>query len=153
MATFDIVLNRFKRTAAVTLGVMTIGTSVYFSVEDPVRELTACTSKTCIGKVQGNTAIPAGRYRVVDTYSPKFKRNMLMLLNVPGFQGIRIHAAGTYANNYKGTTDSTEGCLVLGLTGKETSVEQTKQAIERFNAQVRERLAKGDQVWITIKND
>lgn len=149
----ELFLNRKIMAVGITLGVMIFGGTTYYSVEDQVRELSACTATTCTGKIPGQTAIPAGRYRIVDTYSPKFKRNMLLLLNVPGYQGIRIHAAGTYYNNYTGTVNSTEGCLVLGLTGTEKGVEETKAAIEKFNKDVRVLLAQGKEVWITIKNE
>ena len=153
MAKVVIDLKRKVLAVGFTMGVMLFGGTTYYSVEDQVRVLEACTATTCVGKVPGSTAIPAGEYRVVDTYSPKFKRKMLLLLDVPGFQGIRIHAAGTYYNNYTGTVNSTEGCLVLGLTGKEKTVEQTKQAIDKFNADVRALLAKGDKVYIRITNE
>lgn len=40
---------------------------------------------------QGKGAIPAGRYRVVVTHSPRFKKDLPLLVNVRGFDGIRIH--------------------------------------------------------------
>ncbi len=42
-------------------------------------------------KVYGQTAIPAGTYKVAVTYSNRFKREMTQILDVPDFQGIRIH--------------------------------------------------------------
>jgi hypothetical protein len=74
-------------------------------------------------------------------------------VNVPGFQGIRIHAAGTYYNDYTGTVNSTEGCIVLGLTGNEKTVSQTKQAMDKFNADVRALLKQGKKVYIKITNE
>ena len=43
-------------------------------------------------KVKGHSAIPEGRYAVVISYSPKFKQWLPILLGVPKFEGIRIHA-------------------------------------------------------------
>lgn len=59
----------------------------YFSdtLEDTVRDLTK------EKKVYGKTAIPAGRYEVILNYSPKFKKELPRLLNVPHFDGILIH--------------------------------------------------------------
>lgn len=43
-------------------------------------------------KIYAETAIPFGKYEVTITYSPRFKKNLPLLLNVPGFEGVRIHS-------------------------------------------------------------
>lgn len=48
-------------------------------------------------KIKGKTAIPAGDYKVIKSYSPRFKKILPEILNVPGFTGVRIHA-GNYAD-------------------------------------------------------
>lgn len=58
------------------------------------------------GKIYGETAIPAGRYLVIVTWSPKFEKRLPELFKVPGFQNIRIHA-GTNARH-------TKGCILVG---------------------------------------
>lgn len=57
-------------------------------------------------KIAGETAIPPGTYRVDITYSPRFKTNLPLLRDVPGFDGIRIHAGNS-------DTD-TLGCVLVG---------------------------------------
>ena len=81
------------------------------TLEDPVRDLKDLNNDGDFmdkgeGKIYGETAIPAGRYRVVVTRSPSLKRRLPLLLNVPGFTYIRIHAL----RNAKQTL----GCIGVG---------------------------------------
>ena len=138
-----ITLRRKIATGAFTLGVLATGSGVYYSVEDTVRPLTNCTQTTCVGKIDGKTAIPAGRYEIRDTYSPRFKRNMLELVGVPGYQGIRFHSGAT--------ADDTEGCLILGLGQTANGVKDSRVAMARFNTETRAALAKG-RVFIKIED-
>lgn len=62
------------------------------TLEDTVRDLKSDGS----GKVYGETAIPSGEYAMVLTRSPRFKRILPRLLDVPFFEGILMHA-GNYA--------------------------------------------------------
>lgn len=57
-------------------------------------------------KIHGDTAIPYGTYKVIVNYSNHFQRNLPLLLNVPSFEGIRMHRGNT--------ADDTEGCILLG---------------------------------------
>lgn len=70
------------------------------TLEDKVRDL------PIEKKVMHETAIPDGKYEVRITYSPKFKRNLPLLLGVPYFTGIRIHRGNTPGN--------TSGCILVG---------------------------------------
>lgn len=57
-------------------------------------------------KVMNETCIPTGDYKVILNESNRFKRVMPLLLNVPNFEGIRIHAGNTEAD--------TSGCILVG---------------------------------------
>lgn len=144
-----ITLKRKTAAAGFTLGILTmgalgsVGVYQYNTVEDAVRQLSNCTQTTCTGKIDGKTAIPAGRYEIRDTYSPRFKRHMLELIGVPGFQGIRIHSGNT--------ADDTEGCLILGLKGTANGVAESRAAMAQFNADVRKALTTG-RVFIVIED-
>lgn len=75
-------------------------------------------------KISGKTAIPAGKYKVKVTWSPRFRRYLPEILNVPGFSGVRIHSGNS-------ATD-TEGCLLLGLNKEKGKVLNSKNAVEFF---------------------
>lgn len=99
-------------------------------------------------KVYGQTAIPAGRYEVRMVRSPRFARDLPRLLNVPGFEGILIHAGNT--------RHDTEGCLLPGLlrsTEPDGSqrVTQSRDAFARLMVRIQHALSSGEQVWITVR--
>lgn len=57
-------------------------------------------------KKKHETAIPTGAYKVINSFSPRFKTYLPLLLNVPGYDGIRIHAGNNAAH--------TSGCILVG---------------------------------------
>ena len=88
---------------------------VYFcdTIEDKVRDPNQDGELQAEEKVYGKTAIPYGRYQVILTDSPKFKRELPLVLDVPHFTGIRIHRGNT--------AEDSHGCILPGenkLEGK-----------------------------------
>ena len=84
-----------------TLGKLYINKEFFCStIEDKYRDL----SKE--KKVYGETCIPFGTYKVIINMSPKYKRLMPRLLDVPHFDGILIH--------YGNTEQDSAGCLIVG---------------------------------------
>jgi hypothetical protein len=73
-------------------------------------------------KVYAATAIPYGKYTVAITFSNRFKQYLPLLINVPAFEGIRIHSGNT--------ADHTEGCLLPGVTMSRDMVQQSKTAFK-----------------------
>lgn len=92
-------------------------------------------------KVAGKTAIPAGRYEVVVTFSNRFQRMLPLLLRVPMFEGIRIHPGNTAAD--------TEGCLLPGITRAVDYVGNSRMAFDKLFGKI-EAAAKAGKVWIEI---
>jgi hypothetical protein len=71
-------------------------------------------------KLDGVTAIPRGNYEIVITFSERFQKLLPLLLNVPNYDGVRIHPGNTSAD--------TEGCILPGKGKTENSVTQSRDA-------------------------
>ena len=94
-------------------------------------------------KVKGRSAIPEGRYAVVISYSPKFKQWLPILLGVPKFEGIRIHAGNT--------AKDTEGCILVGQNREVGKVLDSRKWLYELKQKIVEAKDRGEAVWITIK--
>ena len=120
--------------------------NIYFSdvLEDPDRGLQDSMSLEEIQKIKikGNTCIPYGTYDITITYSPRFKKNLPLLLNVKGFEGIRIHSGNT--------PKDTEGCLLPGFNKVKGQVIDSKVTTNKLIAQIQQALNKGEKITITI---
>jgi hypothetical protein len=90
-------------------------------------------------KVYGETSIPSGTYKVILNVSNRFKCLMPLLLNVPNFEGIRIHS---------GNTDKdTHGCLLVGVNSVKGKVIESKKT---FAALMEVLKAAKDEITIEI---
>ena len=125
---------------AYTIGTMFINGDYFCdTLEDKVREF----GENGEGKVYGQTAIPYGKYRVILTYSPKFKRELPLLLNVPYFEGIRIH---------RGNTDQdSSGCLLLGENKVKGKVINSTQYEVELVKRIREAISHNEEIWIIVE--
>ena len=94
-------------------------------------------------KVKGRSAIPEGRYAVVISFSPKFQQWLPILLGVPKFEGIRIHAGNC--------SEDTEGCILVGKNREVGKVLDSRIWVHRLKQKIVEAKDKGEAVWITIK--
>ena len=118
-----------------TLGELLLdGTHEAWTVEDVVRDV----------KIPGETAIPAGKYRVVLTMSKRFGKVLPELLNVPNYEGVRIHSGNTAAD--------TEGCILVGEEKSATGVLRSREAMVELMAALTGVIENGEQVWIEVKN-
>lgn len=102
------------------------------TLEDRVRNL--ATDK----KVPGETAIPAGTYRLILSESKRFKRILPEILGVPGFTGVRIHAGNTAADS--------AGCVLIGKNTAPGMLTESRAYMARLMGQL---YGKRD-MWIKI---
>ena len=116
-------LKRTDFTADSTIGNLYINDKFFsYCLEDRDRGLSQSMNIIEIKarKVFGLTAIPYGTYKVVLSMSNRFKRLMPEILNVKGFEGIRIHRGNTAADS--------SGCLIVGLKKSPNSVYESTAA-------------------------
>ncbi len=68
------------------------------------------------GNAEGISSIPAGTYLCQWAWSPKFKRNVYHVQDVPGRTAIEIHPANWMGDASKGLKCELNGCIALGKT-------------------------------------
>lgn len=94
-------------------------------------------------KVYGETAIPKGTYTVSLTYSNRFKKIMPAVLNVKGFDGIRIHSGNTAKDSL--------GCILVGENKEVGKVLNSRTTYDKLFALLKAASDKGEKITITIK--
>lgn len=86
-------------------------------------------------KINSKTAIPRGTYEVTINWSNRFKKYMIAVLDVPYFEGIRMHAGNTHEN--------TDGCPLLGDLLDEWTVVNSKVRTQEVFDLIEETLKTG----------
>jgi hypothetical protein len=128
-------LVRNQYSPASTLGELHVdGRFECFTLEDRVRS----------AKVPGATAIPPGRYEVSVTWSNRFKRPLPLLMNVPNYDGVRIHTGNK--------AEDTEGCILVGRKRLADFVGESKVAFEPLFQKIEDALRR-EKVFVEILQD
>ena len=133
----DLTLTRTTRRRGYTEGVLTDenGKHLADTLEPQWRALARGEKK-----VAGKTAIPEGTYDVVVTKSPRFGTFLPLLVGVPGFEGIRMHAGNNAEMDSK-------GCILLGERNAPGMIINSRVTLRRIiDMMMRER-----KICITIK--
>ncbi len=141
----DIVVTRQIKTGKSAIGSMFINGKFFcYTLEDTDRGLNQGDSLISIKarKLFGITAIPAGKYEVSLTYSNRFKKYMPQLLNVPGYEGVRIHTGNK--------PEETEGCILVGMDkAVPDAIGKSRIAFEQLMVQL-QAAATTEKIYLTI---
>jgi len=86
-----------------TFGILLLDNIKYYTLERPWRD-----NKPYV------SCIPRGEYTGVWTYSPKYDKNMYIVMGDHGREGIRIHSANWAGDDEKGWQSQLLGCIALG---------------------------------------
>jgi hypothetical protein len=123
----DLELIRYNKNKEYTEGKLYIN-GVYFcdTLENPDRGLHQNMRCDAISKlkVNGETCIPYGEYKIFLTMSPKFKKPMPLIYPVKFFEGIRIHPGITVRD--------TEGCILVGEKESEGTLMCSQEVFEKL---------------------
>ena len=110
-----LLLKRIHRTELSTIGELYVdGVFECYTLEDVERDV----------KIKSETAISKGTYKIIVTMSNRFKRMLPLLINVPEFQGVRIHAGNT--------NHDTEGCILVGQTRSKDFIGKSRKAFDNL---------------------
>lgn len=135
----ELILTRIAKKKGYTIGRLSIGHTPFCDTLEPTWRDYAHGGR----KIKGRSAIPEGRYAVVISWSPKMKQWLPILLGVPMFSGIRIHAGNTASD--------TEGCILVGENLKRGMVLNSNTWLHRLKRKIVEAKDRGEAVWITIR--
>ena len=91
-------------------------------------------------KIPRKSAIPEGSYRVVVTKSRRFQKYLPLLVGVPGFEGVRIHAGNT--------SRDTEGCILVGQNLQVGKVLWSRITLEKLMKLIENE----KEIFLIIKN-
>lgn len=135
----ELKLNRIFLGSSATIGELYVdGEHIADTLEDRVRPEGE--------KIYGKTAIPEGTYEMVLSYSPRFKKILPEILNVPNFTGIRIHCGNSSADS--------SGCILVGTWDgeKEDWVSDSKVAFNKLMSLLQKAADNKEKITITINN-
>jgi len=122
-------VKRLHRTENSTIGELTIdGKFECYTLEDKERDV----------KIKGETAIAKGTYKVIINQSNRFKKLLPLLINVPNFEGVRIHPGNS--------NHDTEGCILVGMNRSVDYITKSRKAFDSLF----KKMQKAKNITITI---
>ena len=153
----ELKLKRRYKAETYTIGDMFVEDEWFCNtLEDKDRGLKSSMSLEEINKIKvyAETAIPAGRYKVImDVVSPKYNKvkwykdnfggRMPRLENVKGFSGILIHPGKTAVDS--------AGCIIVGLNKKKGNVLESRATFQKLWKILEEAYKSKKTIYLTIK--
>ncbi len=134
-------LIREPSVAETTLGVLFLDDAFFgFTLEDTIRDVPG--QPVLHWKVPGETAIKAGRYRMVLSKSNRFGYSTPELLHVEGFTGIRIHPGNRRVDS--------SGCILVGFDRGDAFIARSRVAFQALMTKLVD--AKPGALEIIIEN-
>lgn len=135
-------IKRIEKSDKCTIGKLYVGNDFQcYTLEDVEREVEGKPVKDW--KIKGETAIPRGKYNVVVTVSPRFKKRLPRLEGVAGFEGVLIHTGNTAKN--------TEGCILVGTSKiSDVMIGQSQQAFDMLMPKIEAALEHKEKITIEI---
>lgn len=128
-------LQRTTEINDTVLGELSINNKFFcYTLEDRIRDV----------KIKHETCISPGIYKILLTLSQRFKRVLPILLNVPNFEGIRIHAG-----NFN---TSTSGCILVGSAINGEMLLHSKTTLERLLVLMNAAIKRKEEIEIEILN-
>ena len=122
MKSVELQIYRHWKTDSSTIGILSVDNRFFcFTLENPLEKNGV--------KIKGKTAIPAGHYKMVLDYSPKFKCVTPRLLGVPRYTDIRIHV-GNFIKD-------TDGCPLVGICRDNDKVLRSRVAFNILMAELK----------------
>ena len=135
-------LQRTERGIRYTMGCLSIDGVPFCDTLEPTDRLLDVFTMRPEQKIPGRTAIPAGSYPVVLTYSAKFRQTLPLLLRVPYFEGIRIHAGNT--------AKDTAGCILVGRRTSPGQLSSSRFTLQQLLARL-SRCSDTEGITLTIR--
>jgi hypothetical protein len=125
-----ITIKRLHKSENSTIGELYIDSKFEcYTLEDVEREV----------KIKGETAIPKGTYIVGISLSNRFKKLLPILIDVPNFEGVRIHSGN---NNH-----DTEGCILVGSSRGVDWIGNSRHTFDKLFA----KMQKAKNITLTIE--
>ena len=140
----ELILKPFRFTANSSISELFIGNSNVrqcYILERPYRGRNLRDDRSTTG-VNESEAILPGRYELTLTWSPAFKQLMLLVVNVPGRDGIRIHIANKPSELL--------GCLAPGTGVGVDSVTGSTDALANLLGRIVPEMLKGRSVFLNV---